>query len=120
MSNSVRAAEEALDKLADIERQSKELHRQAEELFVPIKALLLGRRVKRFGRIHEICEARLAMTPGLIRVYGVRVRDGKAGTRGYDLGMLTECEPCPASESPQPASPEQPAANPQPVLRPPG
>lgn len=57
-----------------------------------IEPALLGVQVHRYGHTYQISQVHIGLKGG-IRVYGVRVnKKGIAGTRGFDLGLLSGCK----------------------------
>lgn len=78
--------------LSAIAQKSAELRQEAETILSAIDERVIGQRVRAFGHIYEVCTARIHPNGG-VRCYGVRVnKKGEVGSRGYDIGMLEDCE----------------------------
>lgn len=52
-----------------------------------IRPLLVGLSVRAFGKEYRITQADTSQNGG-VHCYGVRLRNGRAGTRAFDIGML--------------------------------
>lgn len=52
-----------------------------------IRPLLIGLPVRAFGKEYRITQADASVHGG-VHCYGVRLRNGRAGTRAFDIGML--------------------------------
>lgn len=82
----------AFAELSKLKDEVKTLNDKAKAIIEDVRPALIGQRVSRFGRIYEICQVDVR---GSARptCYGVTVsRDGKVGSRGFDLGALEDCE----------------------------
>lgn len=83
----------ALQEIADLKRQGDDLRKRAEAILEGVHSAIIGTRVRRYGRLWQISQARISIAGG-VDVYGVRVnKKGQPGTRGYHLGLLQHCEP---------------------------
>lgn len=80
----------ALDYLHELEAEAEKAHRRVADHLEGIRVLLDRATVKRYGRLYQLTTIRAHR--GFVRCYGVRIYNGKAGVRGYDLGDLRECE----------------------------
>ncbi len=79
-------------RLRDIAAECALLRREAHEILKDLNPVIIGRRVKRFGRVWQISQARIGNS-GSVQCYGVTVsRKGKVGTRDFDLGNLSDCD----------------------------
>lgn len=84
----LRAGLAELDKTFDAMQM---VYFKAEHQLEEIKILLIGKRIRSGGYIYQITQARIhwdRLGDSLIHCYGVRYRNGKAGTRGYSLGAI--------------------------------
>lgn len=78
--------------LLRIKGEVAELNRQATAIINDIRPALIGQRVVRFGRVYQICQVDVRRN-AQPTCYGVTVsREGKVGSRGFDLGALEDCE----------------------------
>lgn len=52
-----------------------------------VRPLLIGLAVRAFGKEYRITQAVVSIS-GSVHCYGVRLRNGRAGKRDFDIGML--------------------------------
>lgn len=86
--------------LAELEKAQQEIRDSAREILDQIKPALIGQHVRQYGRLWQICQVDVRAC-AVVTCYGVTVsKTGKVGTRGFDLGMLSDCEFVNMKESP--------------------
>jgi hypothetical protein len=90
MSNEGVARQRGLDALRAHAASVDAIQEQVRNLWEDVAPLIVGLRVRRYGRIWQICSGNTYR--GIVHVYGVTVRGDKIGTRGFSLGRLDECE----------------------------
>lgn len=82
----------AFAELSQYRRDCACLTASAAKVLAEIRPALIGQRVRQFGRIWQIKQVDVRGN-GVVSCYGVTVsKRGRVGTRGFDLGILEECE----------------------------
>lgn len=78
--------------LSAIAEEHRKLQERAREILDQIRPVLIGQRVRQWGRVWQICQVDVRAN-ARVTCYGVTVsKTGKVGTRGFDLGLLENCE----------------------------
>lgn len=82
----------AFSDLSAIAAEVEALRVRGRAILDDIRPALIGQRVRRYGREWQVCQVQI-WGGGDVTCYGVRVsKKGKVGTRGFDLGLLAQCE----------------------------
>src|SRR6202021_1851257 len=82
----------SLSDLSGLAKDVRAIQDRARAILADIRPGLIGQRVRRFDRVWEIKQVQI-WGGGDVTCYGVRgSKRGQGGTRGFDLGMLEQCE----------------------------
>lgn len=84
----------AISDMKKFEKETDALRRRAIARLEEIRPLLIGRRLRRFGRIYQIPREGLYIDAyGALSCYGVTVSPkGAIGTRAFSIGRVALCE----------------------------